>query len=250
MRRAAPTSVAGEGGVGKTSTCELLLADEEVRRHFAGDRNFHLKRLDLPDTSPSWPVAEQLYDVLLDAPAEEQSTYDYNKRRRNGLKLSCGSLLAIGTFHGLLRNRMLNDGNSQTLRGNFEKRVLSFAGEDAGKETLHEMQYYGLYAAIEENLTHLDSHRSSCVKLVSLRELRDEGKDVRLFRTGCESHFIKKKLSSRYAASEVMAESSTRLSFPILCRLWHVETVERAGEIALPLVDIDLGSTEGGSTRE
>lgn len=35
LRPVALTSVSGEGGIGKTSTCKLLCADEEVRAHFS-----------------------------------------------------------------------------------------------------------------------------------------------------------------------------------------------------------------------
>lgn len=91
--------------------------------------------------------------MLFRAAPEEQSCDGCKKQRRKGLKLSCGSLLAIGIFSSLVRNRMRNGSSVQNLLETVDTRVLGLAGKDAGNEVTKKKQLYGLYAAMAEFYT-------------------------------------------------------------------------------------------------
>lgn len=218
-----------------------------------GFHRVHLGRLMLSDDGEDgWPAAEKLYDSLLKATPEELTRDGYKKSRRKALELSCGLPLAITTFAGLVRSRLQISNSVESVLSKIEQRVLGLVGKSVGADMNGLIGHPGLFAAIEASLAHLDEHKGPRLVPSPLPLRRYvNGNDVRLFRASYDGFSNKgKSLSSRYAALQVMSPSSTRLSLPVLCHLWHVPTVSDAEEIALLFVNVGLGRFETDSLSE
>lgn len=208
--------------------------------------------LDLTNEDNSdWLIAEDLFDTLLGAAPETRLTDSYKRDRKTALKSSCGLALAIKTFVGVVHIYMENptvDGIGSVL-ARIESRTIGLTDEFVGADLNDTIGHPGLFAAMEESLSFLDTHQSLRVMSMPLAERKSTtGDDGRFFGASYD-YFSGRPLNSRYAALEAMPGSSARLSFHILCRLWHLKNVEEVENIALLFANIGLGQIEEGEER-
>lgn len=206
-----------------------------------------LGRLDLStEKNSDWRIAEDLYDALSKATAEVRLTEEYRNGRKGALILSCGLLLGISTFAGLVQSYREVGDDEAALLSRIEERINGIADRVVGEDLKASTGYHGIFSAMGESLAHLDKlERKDCgVKSLSFTLPEDVDENaVRDFRASY-GDFPGKQVSSRYAALDVMPASSTKISFLVLRSLWNVPSVYDAQMIARRLANNQLGRIE------
>lgn len=213
----------------------------------AGFHSVPVARLSLAsENGPDWGIAEHLYDALLNAAQEKRVTDIYVKDRKRVLELTCGLPLGIKTFVRLVRSRLDFGHDVSSVLSKIERRAIGLADKFIGEDMKDSIGHPGLFAAMGESLAFLDEHKSCRVDSTPLTERKGaDGENCRVF-TASYAGFTGSALSSRYAALEIMELPMTRkrLSFHILCRLWHLRNVDEVEEVARLYANIGLGWIE------
>lgn len=194
-------------------------------------------RLELEtEGSADWCIAENLNDAFLNETAEKEACDGYKDNRKKALRLSCGIPLGITTFAGLVqRYSKTGEDVGYVVLALIEKKASCLANKSVGEAKKSITGHDGLYAAITESLGYLDEREGKTFSEESVPFPGDQGiveSDSLVFRASYAA-FPDKFFSARYAALKVMSVSTSRISFEVLCRLWHVATVADAQEIAM-----------------
>lgn len=149
-------------------------------------------------------------------------------------------LLGITLFASLVQTCYGIGNDAEAVLEKIGVMFVRLGGRDAGKDAKGTVGHLGLFVAMKEGLTFLDERRGRNVKSeLFLPQVRDDKKGCRVLSAGY-SNFFNQAFTARYAALDMMDETSLSISLPLLCHLWQVATIDETNYIALQFIDIGL----------